>query len=69
LHCEYTDFSRYIQEYLTICRIYNAVIGFGLLFTYFPHVHTRADGFSRRAILKKIDYAGGILSITGLTLL
>ncbi|KAF2003779.1 MFS general substrate transporter [Amniculicola lignicola CBS 123094] len=48
--------------------IYNGVIGIGLLFTYFPIVHTRAEGFSRRAILKRIDYLGGVLSITGLTL-
>lgn len=50
-------------------RIYNAIIGLGLLFTYFPEQHTRAEGFSRRAILKRIDYIGGVLSITGLTLL
>jgi len=48
--------------------IYNGVIGLGLLFTYFPHAHTRAEGFSRRSILKRIDYVGGVLSITGLTL-
>lgn len=34
-----------------------------------PKAHTRADGFSRRDILKKIDYVGGVLSIMGLTLL
>lgn len=51
-----------------VSLIYNAIIGLGLLFTYFPHNHTRAQGFSRRAILKRIDYVGGILSITGLTL-
>lgn len=50
--------------------IYNGIIGLGLLFTYFPqHNRTRAEGFSRRDILKKIDYVGGVLSITGLTLL
>ncbi|PVI05124.1 hypothetical protein DM02DRAFT_715915 [Periconia macrospinosa] len=49
--------------------IYNGIIGFGLLFTYFPQYnHTRAEGFSRMAVLKKIDYVGGVLSITGLTL-
>ncbi|KAF2649675.1 MFS general substrate transporter [Lophiostoma macrostomum CBS 122681] len=51
-----------------VALTYNGIIGLGLLFTYFPHNHTRAEGFSRRAILKKIDYAGGVLSITGLTL-
>jgi hypothetical protein len=53
---------------LTAISIYNAVIGIGLVFTYFPHNHTRAEGFSRRSILKRIDYVGGFLSITGLTL-
>ena len=72
-----------------VSLIYNAIIGLGLLFTYFPHSRmfpliiitvlefadhiplqdTPAQGFSRRAILKKIDYVGGVLSITGLTLL
>ncbi|KAF3044451.1 hypothetical protein E8E12_010792 [Didymella heteroderae] len=51
-----------------VSLIYNGIVGLGLLFTYFPKAHTRADGFSRRAILKKIDYMGGFLSITGLTL-
>jgi hypothetical protein len=49
--------------------IYNGIVGLGLLFTYFPHNHTRTEGFSRMAILKRIDYVGGILSVTGLTLL
>lgn len=49
--------------------IYNGIVGLGLLFTYFPHNHTRTEGFSRAAILKRIDFVGGILSITGLTLL
>jgi len=52
-----------------VSLIYNGIVGLGLLFTYFPKAHARADGFSRRAILKKIDYMGGFLSITGLTLL
>lgn len=52
-----------------VALIYNGIIGTGLLFTYFPVMHSRADGFSRRAILKRIDYVGGFLSITGLTLL
>ncbi|KAF2643569.1 MFS general substrate transporter [Massarina eburnea CBS 473.64] len=49
--------------------IYNGAVGLGLLFTYFPHYnYTRAEGFSRRAILARIDYVGGVLSIMGLTL-
>ncbi|KAF2488506.1 MFS general substrate transporter [Lophium mytilinum] len=48
--------------------IYNGLTALGLLFIYFPHNHTRAEGFSRRAILPKIDYLGGFLSIVGLTL-
>lgn len=48
--------------------MYNGIVGLGLLFTYFPHNHTRTEGFSRSAILKRIDYIGGVLSITGLTL-
>jgi len=52
-----------------VALIYNSIIGTGLLFTYFPVMHARAAGFSRRAILKRIDYIGGLLSITGLTLL
>jgi hypothetical protein len=52
-----------------VALTYNGIVGLGLLFTYFPHTHTRAEGFSRMAILKRIDYVGGVLSITGLTLL
>lgn len=47
---------------------YNGIVAIGLACTYFPHNHTRAEGFSRRAILKRVDYTGGVLSITGLTL-
>jgi hypothetical protein len=49
--------------------MFNGIVLIGLACTYFPHNHTRAEGFSRRAILKRIDYIGGVLSITGLTLL
>jgi hypothetical protein len=49
--------------------IFNGIVGIGLAFTYFPHNHTRAEGFSRMAIIKRIDFVGGALSITGLTLL
>ncbi|KAF1352677.1 hypothetical protein EJ07DRAFT_168801 [Lizonia empirigonia] len=51
-----------------VSLIYNGIVGIGLLLSYFPKAHTRADGFSRRDILKKIDYVGGVLSIMGLTL-
>jgi len=51
-----------------VSLIFNGIVGLGLLATYFPKAHTRADGFSRRDVLKKIDYIGGFLSITGLTL-
>lgn len=52
-----------------VALMYNGIVGLGLLCTYFPHNHTRAEGFSRMAILKRIDYIGGALSIGGLTLL
>ncbi|KAL1794523.1 hypothetical protein ACET3X_007944 [Alternaria dauci] len=48
--------------------IFNGIVGIGLALTYFPKNQSRGDGFSRRAILKRIDYIGGVLSITGLTL-
>jgi hypothetical protein len=52
-----------------VALIFNGIVGLGLTFTYFPHNHSRGEGFSRMAILKRIDYVGGVLSITGLTLL
>lgn len=51
-----------------ISLIYNAVTALGLLFTYFPRIHARAEGFSTKAIIKRIDFVGGALSIIGLTL-
>lgn len=50
-------------------RIYNGLTFLGLLFCYFPLGHARAAGLSTMAVIKKIDYIGGILSIIGLTLL
>jgi hypothetical protein len=50
-------------------RIYNGITGLGLLFTYFPHAHVRAEGLSWQAVVKRIDFVGGGLSITGLVLL
>jgi hypothetical protein len=51
-----------------ISLIYNGVTGLGLLFTYFPHIHARAEGFTAKQIIKRIDFMGGFLSIVGLTL-
>jgi len=52
-----------------VALIFNAIVGVGLALTYFPQRHTNNDTtYSRKAILKRIDYVGGVLSITGLTL-
>lgn len=51
-----------------ISLIYNGVTGLGLILTYFPTAHVRADGFTWREIIRRIDYLGGFLSITGLTI-
>jgi hypothetical protein len=69
LHCKHNLSFCFHVAILTDSSIYNGTIGLGLLFTYFPHAHTRAEGFSRRSILKRIDFVGGAISITGLTLL
>jgi hypothetical protein len=53
---------------LTGIRIWNAVWWVMLVGFYFPESQTRAKGMNARAILKKIDYAGAVLSIMGLTL-
>jgi hypothetical protein len=52
-----------------ISLIYNGVTTIGLAIFYHPHNHARAQGYSKKAILAKIDYIGGALSIVGLTLL
>jgi hypothetical protein len=52
-----------------ISLIYNGITGIGLAVFYHPHNHARAQRYSKRAILEKIDYGGGFLSIVGLTLL
>ena len=52
-----------------ISLIYNGITGIGLAVFYHPHNHTRAEGFSYKTIMSKIDYLGGFLSIVGLTLL
>ncbi|EXJ70682.1 uncharacterized protein A1O5_05672 [Cladophialophora psammophila CBS 110553] len=51
-----------------LCVIWNAVWFTGIAITYFPKSQTRARGVSRRAVLKRIDYIGGLLSIIGLVL-
>lgn len=50
-------------------RIYNGVVCIGLIFFYFPHAHVRAEGLSWQAVVKRIDFVGGALSIMGLVLL
>jgi hypothetical protein len=70
----YVLYSELLSTYHTwrwgmwIALIYNGITGFGLAVTYFPIAHVRAEGLSTMAILKRIDYVGGVLSITGLTL-
>jgi len=70
----YVLYSQLLSTYHTwrwgpwISFIYNALCGIGLLLTYFPRAHVRAEGFTARAILKRIDYLGAFLSIVGLTL-
>jgi len=51
-----------------ISLIYNGITAVGLACTYFPHAHPRGEGFSYTALLKRIDFLGGALSIIGLTL-
>ena len=51
-----------------ISLAYNGFTGVGLLLTYFPHAHVRTEGMHFGAILKRIDFMGGFLSIAGLTL-
>ncbi|KAI5357506.1 putative major facilitator transporter Str1/Tri12, major facilitator superfamily [Septoria linicola] len=51
-----------------ISLIYNAITLVGLALFYFPHAHVRAEGMKFAQVAKRIDYVGGLLSITGLTL-
>jgi len=51
--------------------VYSAINGIafvGVLLTYFPK-RIRPIGITKMDVLKKIDYVGAVLSITGLTLL
>lgn len=40
-----------------------------ILFFYFPTKHSRMHGLNNREMIKRIDWAGGALFTTGLTLL
>ena len=72
--CPYVLYSQEFSTHATwrwgawISLIYNAITAVGLLLTYFPHAHVRTEGMSRAAILKRIDFLGGFLSIAGLVL-
>lgn len=50
-------------------RIFNSVSLAGIAAFYFPLSQTRAAGQTAKSILKKIDFGGAILSISGLTLM
>ena len=51
-----------------ISLIYNGITGIGLAVFYHPRNHARSQGYTKKAILEKIDYVGGFPSIVGLTL-
>jgi len=51
-----------------ISLVYNGITLLGLLLTYFPHAHLRTEGLSKMSVIRRIDFLGGLLSITGLTL-
>jgi hypothetical protein len=50
-------------------RIWNGLSFLGIAFTYFPVSQLRFRTSERKQLLQRIDYLGGLLSITGLTLL
>jgi hypothetical protein len=70
----YVMYSQLLSTYVTwrwgawISLIYNGIVVVGLAVTYFPHAHVRAEGFTNGEILKRIDFLGAFLSITGLAL-
>jgi hypothetical protein len=72
--CPYLMYSELLATYHTwrvsiwICMGWNTVSFIGIGAFYFPTSQTRAHGQSAKEILKKIDYVGGLLSITGLVL-
>lgn len=53
---------------LIVSRIYNGVATLGLLFFFFPEKTVQKQGDKLQS-LKKVDVIGGVLSITGITLL
>lgn len=53
---------------LWISLIYNVIAGVGLAVCYFPRDYARAQRANTSTVLKRIDYIGGILSITGVIL-
>jgi hypothetical protein len=55
---------------ISCCSIYNGIFFVGMLLFYFPDSHLLRKGtVSRRELAKRIDYTGGVLSITGVLLL
>lgn len=52
-----------------ICLIWNGLTFIALAATYFPRMHPRMEGLTKRKIFSQIDYVGGILSIVGITIL
>ncbi|KAK3072083.1 hypothetical protein LTR53_007471 [Teratosphaeriaceae sp. CCFEE 6253] len=57
-----------IGELTGLAGIYNGVTAIGLLVFYHPHAHVRAEGLAWQAVVKRIDFLGGFLSISGLVL-
>jgi len=72
--CPYVLYSELFSTRYTwrviawISLAYNALTGLGLLITYFPHAHVRAEGLSTSAVIQRMDFVGGGLSIAGLVL-
>ncbi|OAG44247.1 hypothetical protein AYO21_01704 [Fonsecaea monophora] len=54
--------------YAQLLATYSTWRWFGLALVYFPHNHNRAEGVSRRTLLRSFDYLGSVSSIVGLTL-
>ncbi|KAK1044528.1 hypothetical protein LTR12_018045 [Friedmanniomyces endolithicus] len=50
-------------------RIYNGIAVAGIAIFYYPESNLRGYGLSRSQIVKRIDFGGAFLSISGLTLL
>ena len=72
--CPYLMYSELLGTYHTwrvsiwICMGWNAVSWIGILVFYWPTSQTRAHGKPLGEIVKKIDFLGAFLSITGLVL-